>query len=97
MTLAPKPGKYIVGDAVTDGHTHILHIGEHPMDMEVQQDEGRLVGNDFPIATTSSFYNGYWHAHSMYASTTVDETLVCGQSNESRHNHIHIKITKVED
>lgn len=96
MTLAPKPGKYIVGDAVTDGHTHILHIGEHPMDMEVQQDEARLVGNDFPIATTSSFYNGHWHAHSMTADPNVDETLICDSGNESLIPHIHTTITKVE-
>ena len=96
MTKAPKPGKYIVGDAVADGHTHILHIGEHPLDMEDPPEDARLVGTDFPIATTSSFYNGYWHAHSMYASANVDEKLVCGQSNESRHGHIHTTIKKVE-
>lgn len=97
MTIAPKPGKYVVGDAQTDGHTHILHIGEHPLDMENPPDNESLNRGDFPKATTSSFFNGYWHAHSVHASTTEDETLICESSNESRHPHTHTSIKKVED
>lgn len=96
MTLAPKPGKYIIGNAVTDGHTHIIYVGDHPLDVETPDKDHSLCRGDFPQASTTSFYNGYWHAHSVTADPNVDETLICGPSNESRHPHTHNMIRKVE-
>ena len=96
MTLAPEPGEYIVGDLQADGHTHILHIGEHPLDEEFPEEGMSTLRGDFPKATSSAFYHGFYHAHSMTADPNQDKTLICGESNESETPHIHTIIKKVK-
>lgn len=96
MTLAPKPGKYLIGDILTDGHTHDFYIGDHPMDVEFLEEGMPTLRGDFPKATTSVAYLGHYHAHSMTADPHLDETLVCGPSNESLTPHTHTSIKKVK-
>lgn len=100
MTLAPKPGKYIIGDVNQAGefvgHTHELVIGEHPMDVDPVDESMSQLGGEFPRGTSSTYFNGYHHAHSVDADPNVDETLIVGPSNESRTPHTHTAIRKVE-
>jgi len=99
VTVAPKTGEYIVGDSETDGHTHKFVVGVHHLDEEFPDEvDPNLISGDFPRATTSDPVNSsgnHIHAHSIRASTTEDETLICDPEGPDSNQHTHTKFTKV--
>jgi hypothetical protein len=99
MTLAPKPGKYIVGDAEVDGHTHIVIVGPHPMDSEPHDESISPLRGDFPRATTTDAVVGTVgkHAHTIDAHPTQDDKMICGYANDSAYPHVHTVFKKVPD
>ena len=96
MTIAPKPGQYIIGKAEDDGHEHIFFVADdYPDDQEALDAYPR---DDYPRATTVAVYplNGNYkhHAHTIIADKQTDETLICLPAGTPEHTHTSIRKVK---